>query len=178
MANLHLKISSAWKPIDSAYVKISGAWKTVKKIHVKISGAWKVAWTNWVVTLSGGGHTSFGNPPPTVGVQFRSDGKVYTNAGSQIAASTDWVIPNTAVSEASFVIRFTQISSDPNWSYSGGIGTPDGSTWYALTSIRTVSGKSTNLSDANAVFKAEISADGGATILDDGLYSLNSNFLI
>lgn len=68
-----------------------------------------------VITLSGGLHANADAPGPvTARLRFNSDGTVDHDVGAgytQIAALTDWIIPNAAAS-SSYTLRATQVSAD------------------------------------------------------------------
>lgn len=130
------------------------------------------------VRFSMGDHVGAGidDPTPTVGVQTRTDGKVYSSDGGAYSedAGDDWVRPAEAASSVpSVYIRFTEVSKDVNFSYSS--ITPDGSTWYDMTTdTRTVAGSNTTSGTAQATVTAEISLDQ-STILDSGTWTLSSS---
>lgn len=129
------------------------------------------------VRFSMGSHTGngFDTTPPIVGVQTRTDGKVYSSDGGAYSedAGDDWVRPAAAASALpSVYIRFTEASKDANFSYTS--ITPDGTTWYDMTtSTRTVAGQNTGSGSAGAQVTAEISLDQ-STILDTGTWTLSS----
>jgi hypothetical protein len=176
MADLHIKKAGAWAPIATAHIKKAGAWAEAAKVYIKKAGAWVEVWSNWVVGVNTGARTSFADPAPPSGVGFewRTDGTLYNDGGTQVNSSTDWIIPNGAAS-GDYEIRFTEVSADANWAYSS--ITPDGTTWYALSSQRNLKGGSTNGNDASCVVTAEIRFDGGAA-LDSANFTINANLLV
>ena len=184
MADLHVKVSSAWKALKKpggAYIKTSGAWKQVDKIYVKVSGAWKMAWQNAVVTLSGSSANGISNLGS--GFRWNSDGTVdrTISGGSpwtQNNASTDWIIPNDAAS-GDYSIRFTENTSNGFWQYLSGGALVDGTTWHSLSTTRTIYGNSTSgLNEGTCELQVAISDDGGSTILDTGQYNMSDEDLI
>ena len=177
--SFNIKVSGTWQELASAWIKVSGTWQQVQSAWVKVSGTWQQVLANWVVSVDGGGH--FRNEDPAsdayVGIRWMIDGTVDNYVSVQQDAATDWIIPNSATSEASFVIRFTETGTTGPWAYTG--ITPDGTTWYALSTQRNVLGHTTSGTvTATCTFTAEISDDGGSTILDSGSYVLTSQLLV
>ena len=141
----YVKISGAWKEIDTAYVKVSSAWKEVDNIYVKISGAWKEVWANLVFALTTETEHQTDAVAPydsTVSIRVDADGGIYTAAsanggGLSYSQTQDWLLPGTDA--ADYECRVTSVDHNAGvdagsgWSLSPGA---DGS-WFALTSDRT-----------------------------------------
>lgn len=111
MADLHIKVSAAWKAIDSAYVKVGGAWKTVDNVYVKVAGAWKQAWQNAVYSLSNIGNysdTAAATQTYSVRLWFRTDATVdvVRNIGGTTNDVETFVIPTSLAT--GLYIRCTQ----------------------------------------------------------------------
>ena len=137
---------------------------------------------NAVVTVSGQTVIEVGSEP-SAGVRFNTDGTVdsYTNENgssptySQIDASTDWIVPNSAASDKTYHVRATLNSESGGGTKTGPLGV-----WLELNTnllwfIERLSGAGSGTSEWD--LDIEISDDGGTTTLDTALYQLSATIL-
>lgn len=163
---MHVKVGGVWQEISGLHARVSGVWQEIQQGWVRVSGTWQQFFVNALVTLTGG--VIFPGVSIT-GVRFNSDGTVDRNQDSvysQIDVATDWVIPNGAAPGV-YSIRFTHLSGDVPSGASYG-------TWLDLTSSRELWLNSFGLGALSGSIRAEISADGGSSVLDSGDYTLET----
>lgn len=116
--------SGVWRTITDPQVRRSGVWRAIQQIQVRRSGVWRTVFelVTPVVTLT----AQTGGPPPmasSVGMDqsgtavwwLRADGTVdrddTLNGVVQMAASTDWIIPNGSASSL-YEWKWQQVSGD------------------------------------------------------------------
>lgn len=185
MADVHVKVGSAWKALakpGGAYIKKSGAWKQVNNIYIKKSGAWKLAWGNQTINLSGtdvspNTNVSLNDTPATVysGWKFYTDGDMARRnpTGANWMAwnptPNEWADPESAGTGNNYWIRFTHNGGTaPNTGDSTG-------TWHALSSDREFGYTRSALGTTTGEVKVEIASDSsGTTIVATGYYDYSA----
>jgi len=180
----HVKVSGVWKSLNGMHTKVGGVWKEVSAGYIKVSGVWKQFYTNVVVTLSGHSivTTGTGQSSAYAGIRFNTDGTVdeFESHGagvySQIDSATDWIIPNAAVSEATYHVR---VSAAPPTDDFTTKPVANGS-WIEISANREWGVEDFDASIENSVATGsvtfEISDDAGSTVLTSAAYSLSANW--
>jgi hypothetical protein len=123
-------------------------------------------WAYGVVALSG--ETISNLSSGTAAVRVNTDGTVdkLDPGASQIDASTDWIIPNSAASSL-YEVSWSQVSGDtPSYSNMAVAGT-----WYDLSVSRYVGYQPSPGAGESGVIRLSIRFNGGATI-DTGDYDI------
>lgn len=147
----HVKVSSAWKQLESIHVRVGGVWKQVSSASVRVAGTWKEWFVNTVLSGGNGGSVSrVDSSAPfntSVLIRFNTDGSVETgtviNGGATAWSSAgDWIDPTAAIS-GNEEVRFTNLVQN--------IGSTDWTTeaaaddtWIGITTTRTWISNKTN----------------------------------
>jgi hypothetical protein len=158
----HVNDSGTWRELTNVYINVSGVWTEIQEVYVNDAGTWRSVFVKAVVTVSGESvftdvHVS--PDPGTAFVRFNTNGTVDSlvdGVTTQIDASTDWIIPNSAAS------GLYEIMAHQN---SGDAVTPSAAldTWLALSSSRQWGFSSTAL-NVTANLTISIRFNGGATL--------------
>ncbi|MHC4371641.1 MAG: hypothetical protein ACYSW8_28840, partial [Planctomycetota bacterium] len=166
MADLHIKRSGAWSPIENCYIKISDTWTQVQRVYVKTGSAWKQVWEN----LSGSPNLApaLATDPANAEAGWRllRDGSLQrTITGTYSDFSTEWGTPESSTVGDGYWVRATKISGiDPNGTNSG-FGT-----WLQLNATREWSHLQTTIAATGPTkIKLELATDsGGSNIVATG----------
>lgn len=177
--SFNLKTGGAWNEVASIWAKVAGTWQQVQSAWIKVAGVWEQVYLNYLVTLSGGAavaSTELG----VAGIRVNTDGtidKLEDGVVTQLAASTDWVIPNGAAS-SDFDVRATSVTETGGHGLGWDSAPAADDTWVDLSVNRTWQDANVGSGGSNTGghnFTLEIRYKGGAA-LDSAAYSTWSEF--
>ena len=165
----HIGVGGAYKQATEIHIGVGGVWKDCSEVHVGVGGVWKQVFQKVAITLSGQSVSEVGAGEQIAGIRINTDGTIDQRTAlatyTQIDASTDWIIPNSAAADATYHVKWTPGVGDPLTTGSDSTGT-----WLELNTNREWFLKDTAALTHQATLA--ISNDGGTTTLDSATYNL------
>jgi hypothetical protein len=158
--------NGAWRKAQEIFV-YNGSWRSCITVHVYDGGAWRQVFAAPVVTLSGGTFSTTTSSTAISGIRVNADGTVDKLTGasySQVSASTDWIIPNSAAYYG-YEVRVTNVSwASAATGFDAEAAAED--TWISMDSNREwkiIDSTSGGAGTKDVTFDVEIKDSGGTT---------------